>query len=136
MCQDRLCYRWGGRSCITYWNMRFMKFIIAIVQDYDCDKLLRAVTAVGLRATRVASTGGFLRAGNTTVLMGVDNHRVSECLQLIQRSCRSRVEVKIDPESPDLADWVAAGVHEVTVGGAVVFITSVKRFERILPPDA
>ncbi|HWK79130.1 MAG TPA: cyclic-di-AMP receptor, partial [Thermomicrobiales bacterium] len=113
-----------------------MKFIIAIVQDYDCDKLLRAVTEVGLRATRIASTGGFLRAGNTTVLMGVDNHRVSECLQLIQRACRSRVEVKIDPESPDLADWFAAGVHEVTIGGAVVFITSVRRFERILADPA
>lgn len=110
-----------------------MKFIIAIVQDYDCDRLLRGLTNVGLRATRIASTGGFLRAGNTTVLMGVDNHRVNECLGIIQAACRSRVDVKIDPESPDLADWFAAGVHEVTVGGAVVFITSVRRFERIMP---
>ena len=50
-----------------------MKFIIAIVQDYDCDRLLRAVTGAGLGATKIASTGGFLRTGNTTVMMGIQD---------------------------------------------------------------
>lgn len=107
-----------------------MKFVIAIVQDYDCDKLLRAVSASGLGATRVASTGGFLRMGNTTVLMGVDDVRLSECLSIIEQSCRSRVEVQLDAASPEYVEWFPAGIHEVTVGGAVVFIIPVGRYER------
>jgi uncharacterized protein YaaQ len=110
-----------------------MKFIIAIVQDYDCDTLLRAITSAGLGATRVASTGGFLRTGNTTVLMGVDDERVGECLELIARSCKSRVEAQVDVASPEYVEWFPAGIHEVTVGGAVVFIVPVRRYERIVP---
>lgn len=107
-----------------------MKFVIAIVQDYDCDKLLRAITLSGLRATRIASTGGFLRMGNTTVLMGVDNLRLSECLSIIEQSCKSRVEVQVDDASPEYVEWFPAGIDEVTVGGAVVFIIPVERHVR------
>lgn len=105
-----------------------MMFVIAIVQDYDCDRLLRAVTNAGFRATRIASTGGFLRTGNTTVLMGVDEARVRECLAIIKQSCRSRVEVQVDETSPEYVEWFPAGIHEVTVGGAVVFIVPVERY--------
>lgn len=113
-----------------------MKLLIAIVQNYDSNGLLTALTDQGFRATRITSIGGFLRSGNTTVLMGVDDERVDECIQIIRRACRSRVEVRIDPESPELAEWFAAGVHEVTVGGAVLFIVPIARFERLLVPDA
>jgi len=108
-----------------------MKFVLAIVQDYDTDRLLRSAIGVGLCATRLASTGGFLRTGNTTVFLGVDDVRVAECLGLIQQSCKTRVDVQIDPGSPEFSDWFAAGVHDVTIGGAVVFILPVCRFERI-----
>lgn len=105
-----------------------MKFVIAIVQDYDCDKLLRSITASGLRATRIASTGGFLRTGNTTVLMGVADDRLRDCLSIIELSCKSRVEAQLDVGSPEYVEWFPAGIHEVTVGGAVVFIVPVGRY--------
>jgi len=105
-----------------------MKFIIAIVQDYDCDRLLRMVTTAGIGATKIASTGGFLRAGNTTVMIGVDNDRVAACCRLIEQACKSRVDVKLDPVATEYAEWYAAGVHEVTIGGAVVFQLNVDRF--------
>lgn len=107
-----------------------MKFVIAIVQDYDCDRLLRSITLSGLRATRIGSTGGFLRMGNTTVLMGVDDYRLAECLSIIERSCKSRVEVQVDVASPEYVEWFPAGIHEVTVGGAIVFIIQVERYVR------
>jgi uncharacterized protein YaaQ len=110
--------------------MDAMKFLIAIVQDYDCDKLLRTVTGYGYRATRISSTGGFLRTGNTTVLMGVEDDQVERCIGLIRQSCRTRTEVKLDAAN-EYAEWFAAGVHEVTVGGAVVFVLKVARFEQI-----
>ncbi len=105
-----------------------MKFVIAIVQDYDCDKLLRSITLSGLRATRIASTGGFLRMGNTTVLMGVDDLRLAECVSIIEQSCKSRVEVQVDVASPEYVEWFPAGIHEVTVGGAIVFVIPVERY--------
>jgi uncharacterized protein YaaQ len=112
-----------------------MKLLIAIVQNYDSNALLTALTGQGFRATRITSIGGFLRSGNTTVLMGVDDDRIDACIQIIRSTCRSRVEVKIDPESPELAEWFAAGVHEVTVGGAVLFTVPISRFVRIPVPD-
>src|SRR5680860_822232 len=105
-----------------------MKFIIAIVQDYDCDRLLRTVTSAGIGATKIASTGGFLRTGNTTVMIGVADEQAHACFRLIEQSCKSRVEVQLDPVAGEYAEWYAAGVHEVTIGGAIVFQVDVDRF--------
>lgn len=107
-----------------------MKLVIAIVQDYDCDRMLRAICGAGLRATRISSTGGFLRAGNKTVILGVEDQKIPTCLKLIEQSCKSRVEVEVDPSTPEFSEWFPAGVHEVTVGGAVVFIVRIARLER------
>jgi uncharacterized protein YaaQ len=108
-----------------------MKLIIAIVQDYDTDRLLQAVSGAGIGATRIASTGGFLRTGNTTVLMGLDDHRVPECLDLIRGACQARVQRPPEELVADLLEWNPAAVAEVTIGGAVVFVTNVSRFERL-----
>lgn len=110
-----------------------MKFIVAIVQDYDVDRLLRSVTSAGLGATKISSTGGFLRAGNTTVLMGVDDHQLATCFRLIEHTCRSRSEVQFDPVATEYAEWYGAGLHEVTIGGAVVFQVNVDRFVQFSP---
>jgi uncharacterized protein YaaQ len=108
-----------------------MKLIVAIVQDYDCDRLLRAIAGAGLRATRIASTGGFLRTGNTTVLLGIADDQVDLCVRLIRSSCQTRVQRVPEGLASDLAEWNAAGIAEVTIGGAVIFVTNVSRFERI-----
>ena len=112
-----------------------MKMVIAIVQDYDSDRMLRAVCGAGFSATRLSSTGGFLRSGNKTVFLGVEDDRVPACLQLIEQACKPRVAGDVDPAAPELAEWFPAGVHEVTVGGAVVFIVAVDRFARFSPQD-
>jgi uncharacterized protein YaaQ len=105
-----------------------MKLIITIVQDYDSDRLLRAVTYAGFSATKISSMGGFLRTRNTTVFIGIDDEKVNACLRIIEQVCRSRVEVQLDPYASEYAEWYAAGLHEVTIGGAVVFLVSVSRF--------
>lgn len=109
-----------------------MKLIVAIVQAYDTDPLLRNVTSAGFSVTRIQSIGGFLRAGNSTVLMGVDDDRVRECLDLIRASSQSRVEVVPDDLEAEIFDITGADVHTVVVGGAVVFVLPISRFERIL----
>lgn len=112
-----------------------MKMVIAIVQDYDSDRLLKAISAAGLFATRLSSTGGFLRSGNKTVFLGVDDDRVPQCLKLIEHACRNRAAVELDPTSAEFAEWLPAGVHDVNVGGAVVFILAVARFEKFELPQ-
>jgi uncharacterized protein YaaQ len=108
-----------------------MKLIVAIVQDYDCDGMLRAIADAGLRATRIASTGGFLRTGNTTVIMGVADDQVAPCVRLIRSVCQSRVQRVPEALASDYTEWNPAGIAEVTIGGAVVFVTNVSRFVRI-----
>lgn len=107
-----------------------MKLVVAFIQDYDCDRLLQSLTSAGLSATKISSMGGFLRTRNTTVLMGVEDEDLSACLRILEQSCRSRVEVQLDPSVSVYAEWYAAGVHEVTIGGAVVFVLRVDAFHR------
>jgi len=108
-----------------------MKLIVAIVQDYDVDRLLHTISFNRIGATKLASTGGFLRSGNTTVLMGVQDDRVGRCLQLIRQSCQQRAEVQVELAGNEFSEWQAGGLHEVTIGGAVVFVLNIDRFERI-----
>ena len=108
-----------------------MKLVVAIVQDYDSDGLLRAVTAAGLSATRIASTGGFLRTGNTTVLMGVPDERVQTCLELLRATCGRRVEPMIGDVPAELPELYPVGLAETLVGGGVAFVAPVRRFVRL-----
>jgi uncharacterized protein YaaQ len=111
-----------------------MKLIIAVIQAYDSDRLLHEVTAAGFGATKIVSTGGFLRMGNATILMGIDAARVPECLEIIRSTCEPRAEASYDPSEHEFIEWFPIGVHDVTVGGAVVFIMPVSRFVQIPVP--
>lgn len=108
-----------------------VKLIIVIVQDYDTDRVLSSLTDAGFGATRIASAGGFLRTGNVTILVGSEDDRVEECVALIRAACHSRTVSEKVVHSPDLTDVGAAAVADVTIGGAVVFVLPVSRFERI-----
>jgi len=61
-----------------------MKMIILIVKDSDSDSVTQALTSEQYRVTRIASTGGFLRSGVVTLLLGVRDERVESCLELIR----------------------------------------------------
>lgn len=67
-----------------------MKMIIAIVQDQDSQELADQLVKNNFRATKLATTGGFLRAGNTTFLCGVNDDRVDEILSVINQTCGNR----------------------------------------------
>jgi uncharacterized protein YaaQ len=64
-----------------------MKLIIAIVRDSDLEPVSRALTSNSFRVTLIASTGGFLRRGSTTLLIGVENDQVEQGLELIRANC-------------------------------------------------
>jgi uncharacterized protein YaaQ len=108
-----------------------VKLVVAIVQEYDAAKLVRAIVESGLRATVIGSTGGFLRTGNTTIISAVEDVNVETLLKLIDANCRERTEM-IRPEViGDYADWYPPQEVEVIVGGANVFVLPVVHYERI-----
>ncbi len=107
--------------------MFIMKLIIAIVQDEDSSKLLSKLMQIGLSATKLATTGGFLKAGNTTLLLGVEEERIQDALKIIESVCKSRKQMTT---APTAMTGITHGEYttypvEVTVGGATVFILSI-----------
>ena len=64
-----------------------MKLIFAIVQDEDVDNLTDALIADGFRVTRIGSTGSFLRMGNSSLMVGVEDHQVPQVISIIRRVC-------------------------------------------------
>jgi uncharacterized protein YaaQ len=107
-----------------------MKLVIAVIQDKDSNRLSNALVKEGFRATKLASTGGFLRAGNTTFMIGVEDERVHEVFQVISNNCKVRDQL-VTPVSPmgGATDSYIPFPVEVQVGGATLFVIPVERFE-------
>ncbi len=105
------------------------KLIIAIVQDEDAARLISELMNEGFSATKLATTGGFLRSGNTTLLVGVAEEQFSKCLSIIEKVCKSRRQIASSPVmmgSP--GDHYMNYPIEVTVGSATVFVLHVEQF--------
>ena len=106
-----------------------MKLIIAIVQDEDASRLINTLMNEGYSVTKLATTGGFLRAGNTTLLLGGEDDRVKGALDVIERVCKSRKQIATSPSPVAGTSGVYAPYPiEVVVGGATVFVLDVEQF--------
>ena len=109
-----------------------MKLVVAVIQDYDTDPFLKAICANGLSATRIASAGGFLRAGNTTVFMGVEDDQVPLVKQLLHQHCRLREDVSDMPEMEFVDESTLEHVCWSRIGGGVAFVARIAHFERMI----
>jgi len=109
-----------------------MKLVLSIVQNEDASKLLEALQKEGFMATKVATSGGFLRSGNTTLLIGVDEDSVDKVIEIIQAKCKTRKQVISSQvtNSPSTGVYIPYPV-EVTIGGATIFVLNVERFEKV-----
>lgn len=101
-----------------------MKLVIAVVQDQDVNRLVDGLMEAGFSATKLASTGGFLREGNTTMLMGVDDEAVDQVVSLVNNVCQA-CKRQVSGKSK------GTGKQEITVGGATVFVLDVEKFEKV-----
>lgn len=103
-----------------------MKLIVAIVQDEDSAILLDDLMEADYRVTKLASTGGFLKSGNTTLLIGIDEEeRINKCLEIINRNCKRREVTSTLMNLSIQGDGYMPYPLEVTVGGANIFILDV-----------
>ncbi|MCJ7842930.1 cyclic-di-AMP receptor [Lederbergia sp. NSJ-179] len=108
-----------------------MKLIMAVVQDQDSNRLMRALVDNNFRSTKLATTGGFLKSGNTTFMIGVEDVRVNKCLQIIRDNCKSRDQLMapISPMGGNADSYIPYPV-EVSVGGATVFVLPIDQFHQ------
>ncbi|HSO29442.1 MAG TPA: cyclic-di-AMP receptor [Candidatus Sulfomarinibacteraceae bacterium] len=109
-----------------------MKLIVAIVHNEDAGALVDALLEAELRATRLHSSGGFLRQSNATIMVGADDEKVDAVLDVVRAHCTSRTQV-VNPMPPIMepGEFFMPYPLEVEVGGATVFVLPVERFERL-----
>jgi uncharacterized protein YaaQ len=109
-----------------------MKLVTAIVHNEDAGNLVDALLEREFRATRLNSSGGFLKQGNATILVGVDDDKVDAVLELISANCHARRQF-VNPMPPIMepGEFYMPYPVEVEVGGATVFVIPVDRFERL-----
>ncbi|MFC4389288.1 cyclic-di-AMP receptor [Gracilibacillus marinus] len=108
-----------------------MKLILAVIQDKDSNRLIDALGERNFKTTKLSSTGGFLKEGNTTLMIGCEDQEVDDALQVIQDNCSQRKQM-VSPVSPlgGNADSYIPRPINVEVGGATVFVVPVDAFHQ------
>jgi uncharacterized protein YaaQ len=109
-----------------------VKLIIAVVHNEDAGALVDALLDHEYGATRLHSSGGFLKQSNATIILGVEEAQVDDVLGIVRETCNARTQV-VNPMPPIMepGEFFMPYPLEVEVGGATVFVLPVDRFERI-----
>ena len=107
-----------------------MKLIFAIVSNDDSSRVSKELTKNKYSVTKLATTGGFLMAGNTTFLIGTDDDRVDDVIRIIGMHSKKRKQMVPSSASYGVGMYTSFPV-EVQVGGATIFVTNIERFEKL-----
>jgi len=109
-----------------------VRLVVAVVNNEDAGALVDALLEKEYRATRLHSSGGFLKQSNATIILGVEEAAVDEVIEIIAANCKSRTQV-VSPMPPIMepGEFFMPYPLEVEVGGATVFVLPVERFERL-----
>ena len=105
-----------------------MKMIYVIVRNVDSGYVTEALNKKGFYVTKLASTGGFLREGNTTLMIGTEQKNVEAVIDIVKMECGPRQQ--IIPNPVGLAEYSSMSAS-VNVGGATIFVVDVDRYEKI-----
>lgn len=107
------------------------RLVMMIVSDTDADTLQARLVAGHYSVTKVGSTGGFLRRGSVTLFSGVPQHEVDAVVGIVNEVCHARREFVPVQTLPFIGDGAfTAEPVEVRVGGAIVFVLPVERYQR------
>ena len=107
-----------------------MKLIFAIVSNDDSSRVSKELTKNKYSVTKLATTGGFLMAGNTTFLIGTDDDRVDDVIRISGMHSKKRTQMVPSSASYGVGMYTSFPV-EVQVGGATIFVTNIERFEKL-----
>lgn len=95
-----------------------MKLIISVIQDEYINKVSKVLLENKIRTTKLSSSGGFLKSGNTTLFIGVEDEEVDKVVELIEHTVKSK-EIKSEDKTT------------VTVGGANLFVMDIDEYIKI-----
>ena len=109
-----------------------MKMIYAIVRYDNEDEVINALTKKHYSVTKLATTGGFLKKGNTTLLIGTEAERVQEAIDTIKQECGKRQKITINMPYISGSAMINCATMPMTVevGGATIFVIDVERYEK------
>lgn len=105
-----------------------MKLVYVIVRNIDSGDVTQALNKQGFYVTKLASTGGFLREGNTTLMIGTEEEKVDEVIEIVKHTCGPRKQIVTPPVSP--GEYSTTNMV-VNIGGATIFVMEVDKFVKI-----
>lgn len=117
----------GGKECP-------MKMILTIVRNEDAPLLLNELNEKKYYVTKLATTGGFLKKGNTTLLLGIEDNQVEEVCEIIRQHSGKRQQIMYTPPAPsnvNVYNSVSSVPINVEVGGATIFILPVEEQRKV-----
>ena len=106
-----------------------MKMVFAIVNNDDASEVMKALNEEHISVTKLASTGGFLKKGNTTFISGVEDDMVDKTVALIKEHSKRRnqvIPINYDHYNPGIASYPV----EVAIGGATIFVVDIEKYEK------
>lgn len=111
-----------------------MKLIFAVIRDKDANPAIEALAQEHIGVTKLASTGGFLRDGNTTLMIGAENDQVDRVLDILRDNCAKRAETEIIAPhgTGGMPAWnLGYAPIKIEVGGATVFVLEMEQFIKL-----
>ncbi|ADL43459.1 protein of unknown function DUF970 [Caldicellulosiruptor obsidiansis OB47] len=108
-----------------------MKLVLAIVSEVDKNKLNLALIENGISATIIYSTGGLLNRGTVSFMIGVEDERVDEVIDLIKKNVSERREVSKSTLPPALQTLFFMSKQKIEQGGAVIFVLDIENFLKV-----
>ena len=107
-----------------------MKLVYAIVRNDNEDDVVSQLTQHHYSVTRLSTTGGFLKKGNTTFFVGTNDDKVEDCISIIKAHSKKRVEKEPTVPPTEMGEFFTPIMVDVLVGGATVFVLNIDQFEK------
>ncbi|MCX7614508.1 MAG: cyclic-di-AMP receptor [Clostridiales bacterium] len=107
-----------------------MKLVVAVINHDDAQTVQQHLMHEGYFFTKLSTTGGFLRTGNATVLIGVEDEKVQDVIDLIDKYSKSRKQIIPTTSELGMGFYPSMPV-EVVVGGATIFVLNVEDFKKV-----
>ena len=107
-----------------------MKRVLAIINKEDDSVVASALTRDGFHVTKLSTTGNFLKAGNSTFIIGTEDNKVNRVIEIITEYSSTRTQVVPSATAMDIGMY-ASFPSEVTVGGATIFVLNIEHYEKV-----
>ena len=108
-----------------------MKLVIGVINNDDANDLLAEITKASFQATKLSTSGGFLKMGNVTVLVGVEDEQVEEVVEIFKLCCSRRTQMIPAAQNYMGDGFINSAPFQVTIGGATLFIIDVDKMIKL-----